>query len=66
MLQRRDISKGQKSRLNCNTLHISIFMERQINIYSNMCTYLQIFEATDVGTNDLKIGINDFFLGPNI
>ena len=44
-------------------------MERLINIYSNICTYLQIFvpryKYLDLGTNDLYLGTNDLYLGTN-
>ena len=44
-------------------------MERQINIYSNICTYLQIFvpryKLLDLGTNDLYLGANDLYIGIN-
>ena len=45
-------------------------MERQINIYSNICTYLQIFvpryKYLDLGTNDLYLGTTHLYLGLNI
>ena len=53
-------------------------MERQINIYSNIYTYLQIFgpryksfipifkyDYLYLGTNDLYLGTNDLYLGTN-
>ena len=45
-------------------------MERQINIYSNIYTYLQIFEPVykllNIGSNDLYLGPNDLYKGSNI
>ena len=60
-------------KLSAAQYRLLMFMERQINIYSNRCTYLQIIKdrykissiQLEISSIDLKISSNELYLSTN-